>query len=148
MIKFSAVALIPLFAGFLYAQADQTTTKTETQTTTSNFNGTLVDASCRTTRTEHNTSSTSSPDENTTKTETTHSTSNTVDCPVTATTTSFGMMSPDGKYVRFDDPGNTKVIEIMKSNKKWSHYIATHEPLRVRVVGHPDGDTVVVQSIQ
>jgi len=147
MTKFSAMALIPLCAGFLYAQAEQTTTKTET-TSTSNFNGTLVDASCRTTQTEHNTSSSSNPDENTSKTETTHTTTSSVDCPVTATTTSFGMMTPDGKYVRFDDPGNTKVIAIMKNNKKWNHYIATHEPLQVRVIGHPDGDTVVVQSIQ
>jgi hypothetical protein len=153
MTKFAAVAVIPLFAGFLYAQdqpaqSEQSTTRTETRTTTNTWNGTLLDANCRTTHTEHNSSSTSSPDENTTRTETTHTTTNSVDCPVTTTTTTFGFMTPDGQFMRFDDASNTRIIGMVKSNKQWTKYIAGREPLKVRVVGRPDGDTVVLESIQ
>jgi len=57
MKKLTAIAIAPLFAGFLFAQSEQSAqreTKTETTTTTQNtWNGTLVDASCRTTNTAH-----------------------------------------------------------------------------------------------
>ena len=150
MKRFATVAVIPLFAGFLWAQTEQPAAQTETTTTTttSNLNGTLVDAGCRNTKTEHNTTSTTNPDENTTKTETTHSTTESVDCPVTTTTTTFGLVTPEGKYVRFDEPSNTKIVEIVKNNKKWNKYIVAREPLRVHVVGKPDGDVVVVESIR
>jgi len=150
MKKFAAVAVIPLFAGFLFAQTEQSAqseTRTTT-TTTNNWEGTLVDAACQTTHTEHSTSSTTSPDENTTKTETTHTTSESTECPVTATTTSFGLLTPSGQYVRFDDPSNTKIVEIVKSNKKWNKYIVGREALKVHVVGRPEGDVVVMQDIR
>ena len=60
-----------------------------------------MDAGCQHTRTESHESGTTKPDENTTKTETRHSTTETTDCPVTTTTTSFGLMTPDGKFVQF-----------------------------------------------
>ena len=145
MKRFAVMAVIPLFAGFLYAQ-DQTTQTTTTTTTT--LNGTLVDAACRITKTEHNSSSTTTPDENTTKTETTHSTSESVDCPVTTTTTTFGLMTPEGKYVRFDEPSNTKIVEIAKNNKKWNKYIVAREALKVEVAGRPRGDVIVMESIR
>lgn len=143
MKKFAAVAAIPFFAGFLWAQAEQTT-RTETTTTRSTYNGTLVDASCQTTHTVHK--ETSNPDENTTKTTTT--TTESTECPVTTTTTTFGLITPDGKYVRFDDPSNTRVIEMVKGNKKWHTYVEGKKPLKVRVVGTPNGDVMVVEKIQ
>src|SRR5690348_12905091 len=112
MKKFAAVAVIPLFAGYLWAQAGQTT---RTETTTTTYNGTLVDAGCRTTHTEHK--ETSNPDATTSSTKTT--TTDSTDCPVTTTTTTFGLMTPDGKYIRFDEPSNTRVVEMVKGNKKW-----------------------------
>ncbi len=57
-------------------------------------------------------------------------------------------MTPEGKYVRFDDPSNTKIVEMVKSNKKWNKYISGSEPLQVRVVGKPQGDVVVLETIR
>src|SRR5712672_3355583 len=92
--QFAAVAVVPLFAGFLLAQEPRTETQTTTVTT---WNGTLVDASCRSTHTE---SKETKSDENGTKSKTTHT--ETTDCPVAMTTTSFGLQTPDGKYISFD----------------------------------------------
>ena len=150
MKKFAVAAVIPLVAGFLWAQAEQTTTRTESTTTSKNntWNGTLVDAGCRSTHTEHSSSSTSSPDATTTKTESSHSTSDSTECPVTTTTTSFGLLTSDGKFVRFDEPSNTKVVEMVKSNRAWKREMEGKKPVKVRVVGTANGDVVVVESIK
>src|SRR4051812_30038593 len=157
MKKLTALAAIPLFAGFLMAQdqgQSQSQTKTETRTTTTNesnntFTGTLVDASCRTSQTAHRESSeTTHPDENTTKTTSSKSDSYTTECPITTSTTNFGLMTENGQYVSFDQPSNTRVIEVMKKNKDWSRNMSSHKPVRVTVVGNRRGDTVVVESIK
>jgi len=152
MKSFAVVAVIPLFAGFLWAQTEQAepqATRTETTTTTkTTLNGTLVDASCRSTHTEHKEITTSSPDATTTKTESTHTTTDSTECPVTTTTTTFGLLTPEGKYVRFDEPSNTKVIEVVKANKGWTKAMEGRKPVRVRVVGTANGDMVVVESIK
>lgn len=135
--KTLAVALIPFFAGFLFAQSEQSTTTRTTTTTT--WNGTLVDQSCRTTHTKETTS-----DERKTETRTTTST----ECPVTTTTTSFGLITPEGKYIQFDNSGNTRIVEMVKKNQTWTSSITEHKPIKVRVVGTLDGDTVVIKEIQ
>ena len=141
MKKFAALAVIPLFAGFLCAQ-DRTETRTTTTKTT--YDGTLIDAGCRTTHTEHKESRTNPDSSVTTKTE--HST--VTECPVTTSTSAFGLLTSDGRFVRFDDPSNTKIVEIVKSNKTWSRDISEHAPIRVRVVGGRHGDLVVMESIR
>jgi hypothetical protein len=151
MKKLTAIAAVPLCAGFLFAQSQsaQRETKTETTTTTSTWSGTLVDASCRTTQTAHRESSeTAKVDENTTKTTKTTSTESKTECPVTTTTTSFGLMTADGKYIPFDQTSNTRVIEVMKSNKDWSKNAESKKPVSVTVVGNQRGDTIVVESIK
>ena len=73
------LALIPLAAAVLFAQA-RTTTTTTTRTT---WNGTLVDASCQST--EHRETTHINPDRSTTtRTETTRTEN--VECPVSAST--------------------------------------------------------------
>jgi hypothetical protein len=147
MKKIAAVAVIPLFAGFLWAQQDQAAQSTTTTTTT--WNGTLVDAGCRTTHTQHKESSSqTSPDRSSSTASRTETESTTTDCPVTTTTTSFGLLTPEGKYIRFDQPSNVKVVEMVKGNKKWTETITEKKPLKVEVVGAPNGDVVVVQRIQ
>jgi hypothetical protein len=160
MKKLTAIAAIPLFAGFLMAQSQsgsQTQTEsrtTETHTTTQSdsnntWTGTLVDASCHTSQTAHRESSeTTHPDENTTKTTTSKSDSYTTECPITTSTSSFGLMTENGQYVSFDQPSNTRVIEVMKKNKDWSRNMSSHKPVKVTVVGNRRGDTVVVESIK
>jgi len=156
MKKLTAIAAIPLFAGFLMAQSQTQTESrtTETHTTTQSdsnntWTGTLVDASCHTSQTAHRESSeTTHPDENTTKTTTTKSDSYMTECPVTTTTTNFGLMTDNGQFVSFDQPSNTRVIEVVKKNKNWSRDMSAHKPVKVTVVGNRRGDTVVVESIK
>ena len=146
MKRLASVAIIPLFAGFIWAQ-DQTT-RTETTTTTTTLNGTLIDAGCYTTHTESKeTTSTTSPNETRTTTKT-QSSSKVGQCPVTTTTTTFGLLTPKGEYVRFDDSGNTKIVEIVKSNKSWNSEITSRAPIQVRVVGKHRGDVIVMESIK
>lgn len=142
MKKFATVALIPLCAGFLWAQAEQQTTTTDTQTTSSNRNwdGTLMDAFCQASHTEHKESTTTEDANGTTRTESSHS--ETTECPVTTSSTSFGLMTSDGKFVRFDDASNTRIVELVK-DKKWDK----HAP-RVHVVGRANGDVIVLDTIR
>src|ERR1700737_5176844 len=102
MIKFAAVAMIPLFAGFLCAQDQQTTrTETHSSTTKTTWNGTLIDAVCQSSHSEHHESSSSSSSEGgvtTNRSESSHSeTTKDADCPVTTTTTIFGLIPSEGK---------------------------------------------------
>jgi len=71
-----------------------------------------------------------------------------MDCPVTTTTTTFALQTPEGKYVRFDDPSNSRIVEVVKGNKVWTKSIDEHKPFKVRVIGTPNGDVVVVDSIR
>jgi hypothetical protein len=152
MKKLTAIAIAPLFAGFLFAQAEQSAqreSKTETTTTETTWNGTLVDAGCRTTHTAHRESSeTSKVDENTTRTTKTTSDSSRTECPATVTSTSFGIMTADGKYIPFDQTSNTKVIEVMKSNRDWRGNAESKKPVSVTVVGNQRGDAIVIHSIK
>jgi hypothetical protein len=143
MQRFAGLALIPLCAGFLYAQAEEQTTRTETKTTTTTYNGTLVDAGCRTTQTANREVTTSTPE----RSQTTQTKTETTECPITTSTTSFGLMTSDGKFVKFDQPSNTRVIQVMKS-KKWDKLMEERKPVNVRVLGTANGDVVVIKEIQ
>ncbi len=141
MSRFAVASVIPLFVGFLYAQ--QTTTRTETTTKTT-WNGTLVDEACHTSHSQ--TKETKTNEQGATRTETT--TTSVTECPVTPTTTSFGFLTADGKYMHFDAPGNTKIVQIVKSNKNWGKEMNEHAPVKVSIVGTEKGDVVLLESIQ
>jgi hypothetical protein len=147
MKKLASVAVIPIFAGFLWAQSDQVT-KTETTTTKTTYNGTLMDAGCLSKHTERSeTTSTNTPGQTTTSTKT-ETTNQVTECPVTTTTTTFALQTPEGQYVRFDEPSNTRIVEVVKGNKTWTELINDRKPLKVRIVGAPKGEVVVLESIQ
>jgi len=141
MKKFATIGLIPLFAGFLWAQeASRTTT-----TTTTTWNGTLADWTCQSSHmTQKESSTQANPDQSVTHKEST--TTTTVGCPVTTTTTSFGLFT-NGRYVHFDEPSNTKIVEYVKTNKDWERMIVGKRPVRARVIGTINGDVVVMESI-
>jgi hypothetical protein len=134
--RLGSLALIPLTAGLLLAQA-RTTTTTTTKTT---WNGTLVDASCQ--NTEHRESTQINPDRSTTTHTETTRTEN-VECPVSASTSNFGLMTSDGRFIRFDNPSNARAVEFVKSNRSFS----SGAPLRVNIVGTSRGDLAVVESL-
>jgi hypothetical protein len=137
----SLAVLSPLLAGFLMAQQPQAQTTTTTSTTT--WNGTLLDAGCRATHTE--TKETKS-DQNGTKSTTTRTTN--TDCPVATTTTAFGVLTSDGKFIRFDPSSNTRIGEMIRNSNKWNKEIGEHAPVTVRVLGKANGEMIVVESIE
>jgi hypothetical protein len=119
--KAKTLSVILIFAGFLIAQDQIRTTKTT-------WSGVLVDAECQNVRTERTDGS------KTTVTET-------VTCPVTPTTKTFGLVTSDGRYIRFDDPSNTRVVEIVRSNPAFA------EANPVTVIGMANRDVAVVESL-
>jgi hypothetical protein len=144
MKKFAVIAALPLMAGFLMAQSQQTQSTTTTTTTkTNNWSGSLVDQGCYTTHVQQKDSNSDGNGSSQTVSD-----KITTECPVTTETTSFGMVTPDGKFVRFDDAGNTRIVEMVKNNKDWNDYIVNHKPVRVRVVGTANGDVVVIKEIR
>ena len=141
--RFATVAILSIFVGCLSAQTDQAETKTTTTTTTVNLAGTLVDQGCYTTRTQQKETTGDQ-----TSSQTTVTTKVVTECPATTTTTSFGLLTSEGKMVRFDDASNTRVVEMMKSNRDWSADIKGHKPVKVRVVAMPNGDLMVIKEIK
>lgn len=139
--KLAMLAVVPLCAGYLCAQTETT----QTTTTSKTYNGTLVDAGCYTShQSEHHESSTDANGTRTSRTET----SSVTTCPVTEQTTSFGIVSPSGEYMTFDQPGSERVVEMVHKHHKWNTYITEKKPINVRVIGTPDGKTIVVRDIQ
>jgi len=61
-------------------------------------------------------------------------------CEPTASTVAFGIQLPDGKVLKLDSAGNTKVAEAMKNN-------AGKSTLQATVTGSTDGQTVKVETI-
>jgi hypothetical protein len=53
----------------------------------------------------------------------------------------FGVFTPDGKYLTFDDEGNTKAIAALNASKK-------KDNLKVRVTGDVAGDTIKVTKVK
>jgi len=133
--------MCPLFAGFLMAQQPQTQTTTTSTTTT--WNGTLLDAGCKATHTE---TKETKADENGTKSTTTRTTN--TDCPVATTTTAFGVLTSDGKFIRFDPSSNARIGEMIRNNNRWNKEIGEHAPVTVRVVGKANGEMIVLESIE
>jgi len=66
---------------------------------------------------------------------------------VSASTNRFGLITPEGRFIRFDDPSNSRVIQIMKSNTTLNRHLSENSPLQVRIVGSANGDVAVVQSL-
>jgi len=144
--KLATITMFSICVGCLGAQTSQ---QSETKTTTTtpnapvNLDGTLVDQNCFTSHT-HSKETNSDPN-STTTTTTTKDTSN---CPVTTATKTFGLLTPDGKMVRFDDASNTRVVEMMKSDKGFNEDMNGHRPVKVRVVAMPNGDVMVIKDIK
>jgi hypothetical protein len=116
---------LPLSAGFVFGQGKIT------------LNGTLVDAACQNTRV------TQSRETNGQRTvTTTEAKTETADCPVTASTSSFGILTSDGRFIRFDNPSNARVVGIVRGNQTF-----TQAPMHVTLVGTANGDVAVVESL-
>lgn len=144
--KLATIAMFSVFVGCLGAQtSSQSESRTTTTTTTApmNMEGTLIDQSCYSTH-SHSKETTSNPD-STTTTVTTKDSSN---CPVTTSTRTFGLVTPDGRVVRFDNASNDRVMEMMKSDREFTNDMNSRRPVKVRVVATPNGDVMVIKDIK
>lgn len=130
-----ALAIVPLLAGFVSAQ-QRTETRTTTTTTRTSWDGALVDAACQTTRTER-----TEPGVGGVRT----TTETTTRCPVTPATTTFGVLTKDGRFVRFDNPSNTRIVEVVRTNRAFQP--SDRGPLWVTVTGAANGDLAVVETM-
>jgi hypothetical protein len=61
-------------------------------------------------------------------------------CALQCQASGFGIVTPDGTYLKFDAEGNTQAIAALKASKKTDH-------LRVNVSGQREGDTIKVKSL-
>ncbi len=63
------------------------------------------------------------------------------DCAVTCAKSGYGLVTADGKFVKFDEAGNSRTLAALKK--------ATREKdLKAKVSGTLDGDVLKVESIQ
>ena len=62
-------------------------------------------------------------------------------CALQCAKSGFGIIAPDGSYLKFDDSGNAKVLAALKATKKADH-------VRVSVTGERQGDTIKVSNIR
>jgi hypothetical protein len=53
----------------------------------------------------------------------------------------YGVYTTEGKYLTFDDAGNTRAIAALKASKK-------KDDLKVRVTGDVDGDHIKVSKVK
>lgn len=64
----------------------------------------------------------------------------TKDCALKCSKSGYGLVTSDGKFLKFDEKGNSKALAALKKSSKESDLKAT-------VNGTQDGDVLKVQSI-
>src|ERR1700694_823087 len=65
----------------------------------------------------------------------------TTKCALGCSKSGFGLVTNDGKFVKFDEAGNAKALAALKATKK-------EKDLKAKVDGTVDGDTIQVTSIE
>jgi len=63
------------------------------------------------------------------------------ECGLQCATSGFGLIAADGTFLKFDQPGNDKVVAALKASKAKDHVRAT-------VTGERKGDTIAVRTIE
>jgi hypothetical protein len=61
-------------------------------------------------------------------------------CALQCSKGGYGVITTDGKFLRFDEAGNEKALEALKKSEKNDH-------LRATVTGTLEGETITVSSI-
>ncbi len=61
-------------------------------------------------------------------------------CALQCSKAGYGVITSDGKFLKFDDAGNAKAGALLKSTDKADH-------LKVKVSGEAQGDQIKVESI-
>lgn len=66
--------------------------------------------------------------------------SHTRDCAITCAKSGFGLVTADGKFLKFDEAGNARTLAALKKSAK-------EKDLKAKVSGTLDGDVLKVQAI-
>ena len=66
--------------------------------------------------------------------------SHTKTCAVNCAKGGFGLVLPDGKFVKFDETGNAKTLSALKKSSK-------EKDLKAKVTGTLDGEVISVEAI-
>jgi hypothetical protein len=65
----------------------------------------------------------------------------TTKCAVNCAKGGYGLVLPDGKFVKFDETGNSKALAALKATAK-------EKDVKAKVSGSLDGEVIKVDSIQ
>ena len=63
----------------------------------------------------------------------------TTQCALQCAKGGYGLITADGSYIKFDEPGNAMVVAALKATKKKDH-------LRATVTGERDGEMIKVKA--
>ena len=66
-------------------------------------------------------------------------------CPVSSSTTTFALKTKTGQVMKFDGIGNARATENLKN--KWAKELSAGKPIRTKVSGTLNGETVTVTSL-
>ena len=61
-------------------------------------------------------------------------------CSLQCQKSGFGILTQDGRFLKFDTNGNERMVELLKGTQKTDHF-------RVKVSGSIDGELLKVQSL-
>jgi hypothetical protein len=131
-------------------QAPGSTQGTSEKVKTQTYSGTLMDAACAGSGSAAtaSTSSTSSPAASTASSaDRSAGSGSNQSCGVSANTTQFAMKMKDGNTVQFDEIGNARAQEAMKTRKKWSDLASANKPIQLKASGVLNGDKLTVLSV-
>lgn len=145
------------FAAFLFltglalAQSDaqQPAAKTSKQAGSmaaiQHWHGTLVDASCA----SGGSASTPAADGSSAKSDKHHKKDNAQaqSCPVSTSTSMFALKTADGQVMKFDSVGSERAAKELKEKGAWTKDLSAGKPIRAKVSGVLNGDTITVTSI-
>jgi hypothetical protein len=62
-------------------------------------------------------------------------------CALSCAKSGFGVVTAEGKFIKFDESGNAKALEALKGTTK-------EQDLMVKVTGTLDGETIQVESVR
>ncbi|MBZ5626728.1 MAG: hypothetical protein LAQ69_49825 [Acidobacteriia bacterium] len=63
------------------------------------------------------------------------------ECALTCAKSGYGMVTAEGKFLKFDEAGNARTLSVLKKATK-------EKDLKAKVTGMLDGDVLKVESIE
>jgi hypothetical protein len=62
-------------------------------------------------------------------------------CAITCSKSGYGLVTADGKFLKFDESGNARTLAALKKSTK-------EKDLKAKVTGTLDGDVLKVQAVE